>query len=56
VGATLAPAVAGIAALVAGGIAAAVVSRLRGGLDGDGCGAVIELSVAAGLLAASVTV
>jgi hypothetical protein len=30
------------------------VSRLRRGLDGDGCGAVIELSVAAGLLAASV--
>ena len=55
-GATLAPAVAGIVALVAGGIAAAIVSRLRGGLDGDGCGAVIELSVAAGLLAASVIV
>jgi len=55
-GATFAPAIAGIVALVAGGIAAAIVSRLRGGLDGDGCGAVIELSVAAGLLAASVAV
>ena len=56
VGATFAPAVACLVALVAGGIAAAIVSRLRGGLDGDGCGAVIELSVAAGLLAASVAV
>ena len=55
-GPTFAPAAAGIVALVAGGIAAAIVSRLRGGLDGDGCGAVIELSVAAGLLAASVAV
>jgi len=56
VGATFAPAVACLVALVACGIAAAIVSRLRGGLDGDGCGAVIELSVAAGLLAASVAV
>jgi len=56
VGATFGPAVACLVALVAGGIAAAIVSRLRGGLDGDGCGAVIELSVAAGLLAASVAV
>jgi adenosylcobinamide-GDP ribazoletransferase len=53
-GATLAPAVAGIGALVAGTVAAAIVGRLRDGLDGDGCGAVIELSLAAGLLAASV--
>jgi cobalamin synthase len=52
-GTPLAPAVAGIATLAAGGIAAAIVSRLRGGLDGDGCGAVIELALAAGLLAAS---
>ena len=52
--ATVSPAIAAVATLVAGALAAAVVGRLRSGLDGDGCGAVIELSLAAGLLAASV--
>jgi adenosylcobinamide-GDP ribazoletransferase len=53
-GATFAPPAAAGVALLAGTAAAAILSRLRGGLDGDGCGAVIELSLAAGLLAASV--
>jgi len=52
--ATFAPSAAAAVALLAGTAAAAILSRLRGGLDGDGCGAVIELSLAAGLLAASV--
>jgi adenosylcobinamide-GDP ribazoletransferase len=52
-GAAFAPAVAAGVALLAGTVAATILSRLRGGLDGDGCGAVIELSLAAGLLAAS---
>jgi adenosylcobinamide-GDP ribazoletransferase len=52
--AVLSPAIGCAVALVAGGVAAAIVGRLRDGLDGDGCGAVIELSLAAGLLTASV--
>jgi adenosylcobinamide-GDP ribazoletransferase len=52
-GAIFAPAIATAVALLAGTAAAAILGRLRGGLDGDGCGAVIELSLAAGLLAAS---
>ena len=52
-GATVAPSAAALVALLAGTAAAAIVGRLRRGLDGDGCGAVIELSLAAGLLAAS---
>lgn len=47
-------AVAGVAALMGGGLAAVILGRLRGGLDGDACGAVIELALAAGLIAASV--
>jgi adenosylcobinamide-GDP ribazoletransferase len=54
--AALSPAIAGVIALAGGALAAAIVGRLRNGLDGDGCGAVIELSFAAGLLAASVLV
>jgi adenosylcobinamide-GDP ribazoletransferase len=52
--AALSPVLAGLVALVMGGLSAAIVGRLRNGLDGDGCGAVIEVSLAAGLLAASV--
>lgn len=48
------PTVAGVAGLFGGGLAAIVIGRLRGGLDGDACGAVIELALAAGLIAASV--
>lgn len=48
------PAFAGVAALAGGGLGAVIVGRLRGGLDGDACGAVIELALAAGLIAASV--
>jgi adenosylcobinamide-GDP ribazoletransferase len=48
------PAIAGGATLVGGALAAVIIGRLRGGLDGDACGAVIELSLAAGLIAASV--
>jgi adenosylcobinamide-GDP ribazoletransferase len=47
--------VAGLGAVAAGAAVAAVLGRLRGGLDGDACGAVIELSLAAGLVAASAT-
>jgi adenosylcobinamide-GDP ribazoletransferase len=50
----LSPAIGCAVALVVGGVGAAIVGRLRDGLDGDGCGAIIELSLAAGLLAASV--
>jgi adenosylcobinamide-GDP ribazoletransferase len=51
---SLTPALAGVAALIGGGLAAVVLGRLRGGLDGDACGAVIELALAAGLIASSV--
>jgi adenosylcobinamide-GDP ribazoletransferase len=53
VAAALSPAIVGLVAIVFGAILAAILGRLRNGLDGDGCGAVIELSFAAGLLAAS---
>ena len=49
-----APAIAGATVLVAGVIASLALGRLRGGLDGDACGSVIELSLAAGLVAASI--
>jgi adenosylcobinamide-GDP ribazoletransferase len=49
-----APGVAALVAMAAGVLVAAIVGRLRDGLDGDGCGTVVELSFAAGLLAASV--
>jgi len=52
-GAMFAPVAAALVALFAGTAAAVILGRLRGGLDGDGCGAIIELSLAAGLLAAS---
>jgi cobalamin synthase len=48
------PAVAAAVALVAGVLVAVAVGRWRAGLDGDGCGSVIELSLAAALVAASV--
>ena len=50
------PAVAGAVTLIAGGLSAGIVGRLRDGLDGDGCGSVIELALAAGLVAASVAI
>jgi adenosylcobinamide-GDP ribazoletransferase len=51
---SIVPAVAGGAALAGGLLAAIVIGRLRGGLDGDACGAAIELALAAGLIAATV--
>jgi adenosylcobinamide-GDP ribazoletransferase len=45
-----------IASLGGGAVASVIVSRLRDGLDGDGCGSVVELSFAAGVLAASMAV
>jgi adenosylcobinamide-GDP ribazoletransferase len=47
---SLAPLYAGLGTVVAGTVAALVIGRMRGGLDGDACGAVIELSLAAGLV------
>ena len=47
----------GVAGLGAGGLGlavAAVIVGRRGGLDGDGMGAIVELSAVAGLLAAAV--
>ena len=43
-----------LATLIAGCAAGAIVVALRGGLDGDGMGALIELSVMAGLIAAAI--
>ena len=47
-------AIAVLATLIAGCAAGAIVVALRGGLDGDGMGALIELSVMAGLIAAAI--
>ncbi len=47
-------AVAAGAAAVLGGIVAPVIVARRGGLDGDGMGAIVELSVLAGLASAAV--
>ena len=49
-------ALAGIGAAVLGGLVAAAVVALRRGLDGDGMGAIVELSVVAGLASAAVVV
>jgi adenosylcobinamide-GDP ribazoletransferase len=49
-------AVAGIGAVVLGGLVAAAIVTLRRGLDGDGMGAIVELSVVAGLVTAAVMV
>jgi adenosylcobinamide-GDP ribazoletransferase len=49
-------AVAGIGAVVLGGLVAAAIVTLRRGLDGDGMGAIVELSVVAGLATAAVVV
>jgi hypothetical protein len=48
------PAAGGVAALAGGVGAALIVGRLRDGLDGDACGSVVELSLAVGLIVASV--
>lgn len=48
--------VAGIGAAVLGALAAAAIVALRRGLDGDAMGAVVELSVLAGLATAAVVV
>ena len=47
---------AGVGALVLGGVAGAALVALRRGLDGDGMGAIVELSVVAGLSTAAVVV
>jgi adenosylcobinamide-GDP ribazoletransferase len=44
----------GIATLLAGCVVGAIVVALRGGLDGDGMGALVELAVVAGLIVAAV--
>ena len=49
-------ALAGIGAAVLGGLAALSIVALRRGLDGDGMGAIVELSVVAGLATAAVVV
>ena len=45
--------IAAISALLGGCAAGVVIVALRGGLDGDGMGALVELSVVAGLVAAA---
>ena len=50
----LIPPIAALATVLAGCVAGAIVVALRGGLDGDGMGALIELSVVAGLVAAAI--
>ena len=45
--------IAALVTVIAGCAAGAIVVALRGGLDGDGMGALIELSVVAGLIAAA---
>jgi adenosylcobinamide-GDP ribazoletransferase len=47
------PLVGTLAALIGGVVAAAVISRLRGGLDGDGYGAVAELTTPIALMAST---
>jgi hypothetical protein len=49
-------AVAGIATAVLGGLVAVAVVALRRRFDGDGMGAIVELSVVAGLASAAVVV
>ena len=46
--------IAAIGTLLGGCLVGAIVIALRGGLDGDGMGALIELSVVAGLIVAAV--
>lgn len=45
--------IAAISTLLAGCVAGAIIVALRGGLDGDGMGALIELAVVSGLIAAA---
>jgi adenosylcobinamide-GDP ribazoletransferase len=45
--------IAAIGALLGGAVAGAAVVALRGGLDGDGMGALVELSVVSGLIVAA---
>jgi cobalamin synthase len=46
-------AIAAIGTLLVGSVAGAIVVALRGGLDGDGMGALIELSLVSGLIIAA---
>jgi len=45
--------IAAIGTLLVGSVAGAIVVALRGGLDGDGMGALIELSLVSGLIIAA---
>jgi len=45
--------IATIGTLLVGSVAGAIVVALRGGLDGDGMGALIELSLVSGLIIAA---
>jgi len=46
--------IAAVGTLLFGGVAGAIVVALRGGLDGDGMGALVELAVVAGLITAAI--
>ena len=48
--------IAALGTLIVGCGAAAIVVALRGGLDGDGMGALVELSVVAGLIVATLVI